>query len=393
MVQKARYHDADSFEAVLSRMKFEFCGDKNLVERADRVKNTMAALEFPLNNNQLGVSLCAAYRLENRQHRQIYSVPAGQGKSRIIVGLIATLCSTPRPKFTKFRVVYNHQELMDADRDKIKNICKGVNATVKFQLPGEGHIVSESGDELIIIDEIDYVLLDCKFVLDKHHNANCKIIGLTATAGDEMLPLERNYIETLMKFAIHDSGIKPSAADRVKPTYCELAEFFGEEYDTMGRLIYCDSDDFEMIENETAPPRFANRIHRNVQDLKLLTKIEPGDVFLISLQSLMRGFDYRCAGGLALLICKKVDSERALRQAFSRVGRYDEDACHRFVLTSLQTLEPIDHEKRCKLVSNVNHNIQHTGMTKKQTQKLKTAAGQHTITDFIKKSGLNAPRQ
>ena len=388
MVQKARYHDADSFEAVLSRMKFEFCGDKNLVERADRVKHTMATLDFPLNNNQLGVSLCAAYRLENRQHRQIYSVPAGQGKSRVIVGLITTLCSTPRPKFTKFRVVYNHQELMDADRDKIEFICEGVNATVKFQLPSEGRIESESGDELIIIDEIDYVLLDRKVVFDKSHNAKCKIIGLTATAGDEMLPLERSYIEKVMEFAIHDSGIKPSAADRIKPSYCEFAQFFDEEYDTMGRLIYCDSDDFERIENETAPPRFAKRIHRNVQDLKLLTKIEPGDVFLISRQSLMRGFDYRCAGGLALLICKKVDSERALRQAFSRVGRYDEDACHRFVLTSLRTLEPIDHEKRCKLVSNVNHNIQFTGKTKRQKQnqkqQSKKAAGQHAITDFLK---------
>ena len=60
----------------------------------------------------------------------------------------------------------------------------------------------------------------------------------------------------------------------------------------------------------------------------------------------MRGFDYRCKNGLALLISKKLDSERALHQAHARVGRYDEDVCHRFVLSSLKTLSPIDVSKR-----------------------------------------------
>lgn len=61
----------------MKRLEFEYEADKHLESRARCTANAMIALNFPLNNNQLGVSLAAAYRLEHRQHRQIYSVPAG----------------------------------------------------------------------------------------------------------------------------------------------------------------------------------------------------------------------------------------------------------------------------------------------------------------------------
>ena len=44
----------------------------------------------------------------------------------------------------------------------------------------------------------------------------------------------------------------------------------------------------------------------------------------------MRGYDYRCETGIALLICKKLDSKKALLQALGRVGRYG-SKCFRLV--------------------------------------------------------------
>ena len=72
----------------------------------------------------------------------------------------------------------------------------------------------------------------------------------------------------------------------------------------------------------------------------------------------MRGFDYRCETGLALLIVKLLDSKRALKQAFNRVGRYNEDIAVRCVHPSLGTLTPIDKEKVVELISNVTFQIQ-----------------------------------
>ena len=70
----------------------------------------------------------------------------------------------------------------------------------------------------------------------------------------------------------------------------------------------------------------------------------------------MRGFDYRCPAGLALLIAKQLDSKRALRQAFSRVGRYN-DICARFVLPTLGSLAPIDQEQEQELLKNITKGI------------------------------------
>ena len=54
-------------------------------------------------------------------------------------------------------------------------------------------------------------------------------------------------------------------------------------------------------------------VHVDVDDLCQLRNIEPGHLYLVTKQHLMRGFDYRCSAGLAVLIARKLDSRRALR--------------------------------------------------------------------------------
>ena len=75
--QKKMFRDADSYLHRLNAMKFEWPNHKHLRNRADLTSAAMQALGFPHNNNQLAVAICAAYRLENKVHRQIWTVPAG----------------------------------------------------------------------------------------------------------------------------------------------------------------------------------------------------------------------------------------------------------------------------------------------------------------------------
>ena len=64
----------------------------------------------------------------------------------------------------------------------------------------------------------------------------------------------------------------------------------------------------------------------------------------------MRGFDYRKADhakGVALIICKRLDTKRDLFQACGRVGRYGEN-CRRYLDTALDG-NPIDEVKQTQL--------------------------------------------
>ena len=158
------------------------------------------------------MSLCAAYRLENAQNLQVYSVPAGLGKSRIMVGIVAVLCSRSNPKFKDFHIVYNHKELLETDKAFIKRICSSCNASVRFSIPKDSKIEVMKNGEVTIIDEFDYILLDRLTQFIKHTRGVHRVIGLTATAGEELLPIEKQYLSKVHEFVIHDSRIKPPAS-------------------------------------------------------------------------------------------------------------------------------------------------------------------------------------
>lgn len=83
---------------------------------------------------------------------------------------------------------------------------------------------------------------------------------------------------------------------------------------------------------------------RNVDDLAIIRAMEPGTLFLVTQQQLMRGFDYRCPSGIALFIGARFDSDRGLKQAYGRVGRYDDDVCFRFLDIALGG-EGVDRDK------------------------------------------------
>ena len=48
-----------------------------LEARANDIRGHMKVLDYPLNNNQLGLCFGAAMQLARKQFRQVYTVPAG----------------------------------------------------------------------------------------------------------------------------------------------------------------------------------------------------------------------------------------------------------------------------------------------------------------------------
>ena len=88
-------------------------------------------------------------------------------------------------------------------------------------------------------------------------------------------------------------------------------------------------------------------------------RMEKGDLFIVdaSHEHLMRGFDYRCKDGIALLLCCGFDSEEDLHQALGRVGRYG-DACVRLVDKELGEENLRDESKRVEVAQQISAIIQ-----------------------------------
>ena len=62
----------------------------------------------------------------------------------------------------------------------------------------------------------------------------------------------------------------------------------------------------------------------NEADTAALQNLTRRDVLVVTEPALMRGFDYRCSTGIALLVARAFDGQRAYFQALGRVGRYGE---------------------------------------------------------------------
>lgn len=96
------------------------------------------------------------------------------------------------------------------------------------------------------MDEVDHIMLDrgTQFIGAKKASY---FIGLTATTGPELLLMEREYLTTVQGFTIYDTLIPPSVADTRKPESCNYRRFFSSEFDSMGRILYCELDEFDSL--------------------------------------------------------------------------------------------------------------------------------------------------
>ena len=87
------YHDVENWQ----KHYMDLCGNdrnkKDLVSNMKIVDNSMRGIDYPLNNSQLAVTLAIVNNIKKSafSNMQLWSIPAGHGKSRIIVALIASL--------------------------------------------------------------------------------------------------------------------------------------------------------------------------------------------------------------------------------------------------------------------------------------------------------------
>ena len=116
-----------------------------------------------LNNVQLAIvmKIVQDYNyLKARHPRQIWTIPAGYGKSRVIVGTIVGL-SLSKVSYKNFQVVYNHRELLLEDKYRIVELTKDLDVKVTFVDAEKVNDIDVSQEGVFtIIDEVDSVLID-----------------------------------------------------------------------------------------------------------------------------------------------------------------------------------------------------------------------------------------
>ena len=152
------------------------------------------------------------------------------------------------------------------------------------------------------------------------------------------------------------------------------------------RLVYCRENKVEQIKEYAKQNECIQNIRVNVDDLSILRKMEKGDLFIVdaSHEHLMRGFDYRCKDGIALLLCCGFDSEEDLHQALGRVGRYG-DVCVRLVDKELGEDRLKDESKRIDVAQQISAIIQ-----KVKAEKEATAIAEKAAADLKQKQDAAA---
>ena len=86
-------------------------------------------------------------------------------------------------------------------------------------MPSQGLIEVGVRDEVTIIDEFDHVMLDRMAQFSRKIGASNRVIGLTATAKEDLNDFEFSYLTLVRQFRLFNSMIEPSAADLVEPEF------------------------------------------------------------------------------------------------------------------------------------------------------------------------------
>jgi len=354
--QVAVFHDVDELEDRFKGIKSYSAGsssrDENAFSRyfassrfrmaaADhqfitRCRGALDDAQLAVNNNQAAVAYAATTQAlkKTASSRQIWSVPAGHGKSRIVAAIIvmAHYCEA---RFLqrgggalKFQVAFSDRRLHDHDMATIGRVAKALSIEVAGQVPAQRGQLTVPRNTVLLIDEVDDLLIDKEAVLPPYTKTG-HVIGLTATPFDRMLSVERHHLRMVLGFDIHDSGIQDdivlSPEVEPAPMAAEAAlDAFASE--GMAILVWAGLENAERMQPlvSTWANRKGHRCRLNEADPVVLQSLTSSDILLVTEPALMRGFDYRCATGIALLVAGAFSSKRAYFQGCGRVGRYGE---------------------------------------------------------------------
>ena len=88
----------------------------------------------------------------------------------------------------------------------------------------------------------------------------------------------------------------------------------------MARLIFTEEAKIVELERRAQEmmQKFEAPFKKNESNLGVIRKMGPNTVWFVTDPALMRGFDYFCETGIALVIDKQLSSERDYKQALGR---------------------------------------------------------------------------
>ena len=268
--------------------------DKDLDKKVGRLRALMESMEYKLNNVQLAVTLAIQQSLMRHKHAnlgQVWSVPAGHGKSRIILALIVGL--RIQDPSLEFLVVYNHGELLEEDRERLSRAAKVLgDAKIDYMVASlDAEIPLKSDKQITIIDEVDSVLIDSRCCPVKHYlSGRTRIVGLTATADNEMIKAERQVLKEL-DLEVYDSKIADNHKESEPLMPLSLEDFFHSSFDHYARLVFVDEDKLATV--EAICQRRGLKYLENCSKLSELRALKPKTVCAVTEGRLMRGFDYK----------------------------------------------------------------------------------------------------
>ena len=292
----------------------------------EELNKTMMVWKFEPNNNQLAVAMASAYSLVTmREKRQLWTYPAGMGKSRIMVALILAVFKKAK-KGKKMMCVFHNEATLMQDKsvyDLLKHILRRSQVTIETVVGLELAIAKADSKTLLLLDEADHHLLDSADSITTNlcQKSFYGIIGLSATFPNGMTT-EFDELERDFNFKVLDSLVEPEDYSSFYGNLT-LSEFL-QRNAKRAKLIYADKDQISevVLVNKSMNPE--RSISVDEKDSSKLRKLTSKDLLVVTDILLMRGLDYRSETGIDLLLAKEITNQRHRHQAYGRVGRCDD---------------------------------------------------------------------
>ena len=84
-------------------------------------------------------------------------MPPGEGKSRITVALLYLMRFK---QVTCFTLLFSHEAIMKADQEKLQQLEFQWGLDIRYEVYAADNEIVARKNEMLIIDEADYLLLD-----------------------------------------------------------------------------------------------------------------------------------------------------------------------------------------------------------------------------------------
>lgn len=272
--------------------------------------------------------------------RQLFYVPSGYGKSRIIAA-VALLATQLQNRIKRVIIVFANESMLQREEKMYASFGELLNkhvaldimtaASLKVALAAQNEEedkVKCGVDTLTILDEADNVIFDHLLKFPK--NGKGLVVGFTATLFKKEGGVEQKYLDHFgfktfqgpFKVKLKSENVADSS----------LTDFMSNRPEMYAKLVYCKDKDVEKVKDE-ATACGIQIVQVNCRQHDLLAGMVAGSVFIVTELELMRGYDYRC-NYIDLFLMRKFPTDRDMKQGLGRVGRHT-DFHRRFKLPGL----------------------------------------------------------